>query len=106
MVYSIAYDAVKIKTEQFDPPVSLISDTELAAAIALGYRQAGMACPQFDRDACPEDCRQQVLTELQGTGVHPKLYEVLERYESRAESWSDDAYGVLYYEETGEKEDA
>lgn len=106
MVYSIAYDAVRIKTEQFDPPVSLISDTELAAAIAMAYRQAGMTCPEFAQSACPEDCRQQVLAELQGTSVHRKLYEVLKRYESRTDAWSDDAYGVLHFYETGEKKNA
>lgn len=95
MVIGLAFDAVRYKTENFDHPVSLIADTELAAAISEGYRQAGIRMPDFKQEQAPAKCRDRFLEDVRALKINENLRKTVDSYRTQSEAWSDDAWQVL-----------
>lgn len=96
MVYSIAFDAVKYKTERFDPPAVLINDRELAAAINMGYKETGRTVPESMKEISPKEAKEQFLQDADGSDVNEKLLRIIKDFEPETSEWSEDAVHILY----------
>lgn len=80
MQHTLTVEAVRIKTQKFDPPAKLINGCELAAAIALGYRQAGIPIPEFRQGDDVRLARERFLADCAGAGQ--PLVQVVEGYQA------------------------
>ncbi len=96
MVYSIAFDAVKYKTERFDPPAVLINDRELAAAINMGYKERGRTVPESMKEISPKEAKEQFLQDADGSDVNEKLLRIIKDFVPETSEWSEDAVHILY----------
>lgn len=81
MTYSIVYDAVKIKTTLFEKPAPIINLNELAAAICMGYQQAGLTPPELDIGVSVNEIRTRFVKDISDAeGVNPQLIAAIEEY--------------------------
>lgn len=81
MTYSIVYDAVKIKTTLFEKPAPIINLNELAAAICMGYQQAGLTPPEINIGMTVDEIRKKFLKEVENAEeVNPQLIAAIEEY--------------------------
>lgn len=95
MVYSIAFDAVKYKIERFDPPAVLINEKELAVAVNMGYKEAGVEIPDAIKEADPKAAKERFLQDVSGADVNEKLLYIIKEYPPEMPQWPEDAVTIL-----------
>ena len=96
MTCSIIYDAVKIKTTRFENPAPLINVNELAAAILIACRQAGVTPPEVSADMSVEELRTVFFQLIEGKeGVNPRLLAIIKEYPNEKQT-IDEAAKTTY----------
>lgn len=81
MTYSIVYDAIKIKITRFEKPAPLINLNEMAAAICIGYQQAGLTPPELKVGITVDELRTEFLKNIANAdGVNPQLITAITEY--------------------------
>lgn len=81
MTCSIIYDAIKIKTTRFENPAPIINTNELAAAVLIACRQAGITPPEISTGMSVEELRTVFFQLIEGReGVNPRLLTIIREY--------------------------
>ena len=81
MTYSIVYDAIQIKITRFEKPAPLINLNELAAAIVISYRQAGITPPALTTGISVDELRQTFFETIgEPDSIDPKLLTSIKEY--------------------------
>lgn len=81
MTYSIVYDAINIKTTRFEKPAPIINLNELAAAICIGYQQAGLTPPKLQTGVTVNEVRNKFLKDIENAdGVNAQLITAITEY--------------------------
>lgn len=92
MTYSIVYDAVKIKTTRFEKPASIINRNELAAAVLLFCRQAGVTPPALLVGMSVDEFRTAFYESIRGKETaNPGLLTVIREYPHEKQQMDDAA---------------
>ena len=97
MVYEVIPQSVAIKTTIFDEPAKLINHMELAAAVGMAYRQAGMQMPDAQPEEDMREFRNRAMEKLENREkVNAKLIRVIESYVfKKGEKIDEDALMTL-----------
>ena len=96
MVYELYLEAVRTKVTRFEHASRLINGKELACAVGMAFRQAGLPMPELEAGTEAENFQNESLKALEEkSGVAEKLMDAIRGYSRRDEKVDEDMLAVL-----------